>query len=234
MSDIFIQGETLQIGKKVDYVEIQGVNETVESLSPKIVAGGGGDNKDWLLDPNWLDSLYNGFNYNNNDLYGGYDFFGCRFLSQYEYYTPLITRNNEKMIHQNHSANVQFFFVKMIDYKKIKRIDIDIEVYSNVDRQYNMTNVRLASTPNITDHTFGINGTVFRQFDLNNFESSIQAINSQPYLTIHSTDKYRLARQIVSIDVEGLVNDGIITSNFYWGTHRCDCGIYLRSIELVH
>ena len=37
MSDIFIQGETLQIGKKVDYVEIQGVNETIESLSPKIV-----------------------------------------------------------------------------------------------------------------------------------------------------------------------------------------------------
>ena len=41
MSDIFIQGETLQIGKKVDYVEIQGVNETVESLSPKIVVSGG-------------------------------------------------------------------------------------------------------------------------------------------------------------------------------------------------
>lgn len=40
MSDIFIQGETLQIGKKVDYVEIQGVNETIESLSPKIIAGG--------------------------------------------------------------------------------------------------------------------------------------------------------------------------------------------------
>lgn len=43
MSDIFIQGETLQIGKKVDYVEIQGVNEAVESLSPKIIVSGGGN-----------------------------------------------------------------------------------------------------------------------------------------------------------------------------------------------
>lgn len=235
MSDIFIQGETLQIGKKVDYVEIQGVNETVESLSPKIVAGGGGDNKDWLLDPSWLDSLYKGLNYNDGE-YGGYDFSGCKYNSQYEYNNYLVTRNGEIMIDHGHSANVNFAFCKTIDYTKVKRIDIDIEVYTNVHRQYNMTDVYLATSPNVSSpYSGGISGGVVKFIRyLNNYTYTPEQINNQTYITLHSESQYKLERQIVSIDLAGLVKDGIVDSNVYLLFHRCDCGFYLRSIELVH
>lgn len=37
MSDIYIQGESLQVEKKFDYAIIEGINETVESLKPKVM-----------------------------------------------------------------------------------------------------------------------------------------------------------------------------------------------------
>lgn len=42
MSDIYIQGESLHVDNKVDRVKIEGINETFESLKPKILRVGGG------------------------------------------------------------------------------------------------------------------------------------------------------------------------------------------------
>lgn len=51
MSDIFIQGESLHVDNKVDRVKIEGINETFESLKPKILrVGGGGGGASALTD----------------------------------------------------------------------------------------------------------------------------------------------------------------------------------------
>ena len=42
MSDIYINGESLRVDKKFDSVLIEGIDEVVNSLRPKIVMTGGG------------------------------------------------------------------------------------------------------------------------------------------------------------------------------------------------
>lgn len=42
MSDIYINGESLKVDKKFDSVLIEGIDEVVNSLRPKIVIGGSG------------------------------------------------------------------------------------------------------------------------------------------------------------------------------------------------
>ena len=50
MSDIYIQGESLHVDNKVNRVKIEGINETFESLNPKILRVGEGGGASALID----------------------------------------------------------------------------------------------------------------------------------------------------------------------------------------
>lgn len=210
-------------------LKIQDVSFT-DPIRPNVIVAG--ENiKDWLLDPAYLDSIQNPGEYGG----GVCDFVGWgQWLQNSSDYARL-SGTDEKRIQYRYSYNRNFSSRRAIDPMDCKEIKIDCEgILSNEWNNWVQLLISKTSLLNTWDWYTYINPQPYTVFTLQSTKNSIESINSQRYLDINTTNNKCLNRQFVTLDVEGLKNAGILTGAFYIAFHTCDCGFYLRSIELIH
>ena len=238
MSDIYINGESLKVDKKFDSVVIEGFDEVMKSLKPKIVlaANSGGKNK-FIISPDDMDDIYPIMgNKTFPDQYREYSVLPIYVCNQWGYdrNPKIVIDNNQKVFTQNNGSNTNLMFCAPLRSNKVNRLIIEMRGES-WGGSYVQVFLNIASSPKITGIYQGnIDGTIYKTFSIMYRDSTVEELNNQPYIDFVTDDNRQFRNQTFNVDIAGLVRDGYITGDvFYVGFQNCDSGYWIRKIEIA-
>lgn len=130
------------------------------------------------------------------------------------------------IVYAQQSANASGMFVDTVIPARFNRLLVD--VYANGSHgSYNTSAINLVDSYGLKGvySTNEFTGTVLRRCFFTHYGRSVEELNNQEGVTMHTDSPWTLTRQTVEIDISDLHQD------LWVGFHRCDCEVDIYSIR---
>lgn len=124
------------------------------------------------------------------------------------------------------SANASGMFVDTVVPARFNRLLVDVDADGSRGN-YNTSSICLVDSYGLKGvyYTNEFTGTVLRRCRFTQYGWSVEEMNNQEGVTMHTDSPWTLTRQTVEIDISDLHQD------LWVGFHRCDCEVNIYSIR---
>lgn len=124
------------------------------------------------------------------------------------------------------SANATGMFVDTVVPARFNRLLVDVNANGS-HGQYNTSSISLLDSYGLSGvyRYEDFTGEVLRRCFFTDWQHSVEELNNQDGVTMHTDSQWTLARQTVEIDISDLHQD------LWIGFHRCDCEVNIYSIR---